>query len=109
MFWLLLVLDFIWLVGHGDNTRTFIVRAYVFGELLDRTVSLERCTFAFVDDNDLQYGISRKQIEIETANEVKRIMSDDINRRIEEKREKVNEYVNETAPWYKSIVNDVDE
>ena len=91
-----------------EKKRTFIVRAYVFGDLLDRTVSLERCTFDFVDDNDLQYGISKKQIETATANEVKRIMSDDIQKRFNDKKAKVEDYVNTETPWYKSIIDSVD-
>lgn len=53
--------------GAAGRDRNYVVKAYVFGDYLDRNVSLERGAFNFQRDSDLIYGISQAQIEARAA------------------------------------------
>jgi hypothetical protein len=61
-----------------------------------------------VRDNDLFYGISQNQIERKASAIAKEAIGEEITARQEKKRERVNTYVDEEAPWHRQILKDVD-
>ena len=94
----------------GDQTRrrNYILKAYVFGPYLDTNVLLERAAFSFQRDTDLLLGISQSQIEAEAAQLTKAAVLDQVVTRQEKKRERLQSYVEEQAPWYKPLLKAVD-
>lgn len=94
--------------GSAIHEKNYIVRAYVFSPYLDRYVSLERGGFEFQMENDLQNGISQVDIERHSAMIAKEAVGLDIRGRQEKKRERVQSYVDDEAPWHKSILEKID-
>lgn len=94
--------------GEVDSTRNYIIKAYVFGPYLDRNVSLERGGFEFQMDSDLILGIGQTQIEQDAATIAREAMGADITFRQEKKKERVQSYVDEEAPWHKAILEKID-
>lgn len=94
--------------GAVNHERNYIVKAYVFGRYLDQNVSLERGGFEFQMDNDILHGISQVEIESRSANIAKDAVGSDIVVRQEKKRDRVQMYVDEEAPWHKGILDKVD-
>jgi hypothetical protein len=91
-----------------NHERNYIVKAYVFSPYLDQHVSLERGGFEFQMENDLLFGISQVQIESQSANIAKDAVGSDIAVRQARKRERVQLYVDEKAPWHKGILKKTD-
>ncbi len=94
--------------GEIDHERNYIIKAYVFGPYLDRNVSLERGGFEFQMENDLVLGIGQIQIEQDTALIAREAMGADITFRQQRKKERVQTYVDEEAPWHKTILEKID-
>ena len=94
--------------GETDRERNFIIKAYVFGSYLDHNVSLERGGFEFQMENDLILGISQAQIEQDAALIAREAMGTDITFRQQRKKERVQKYVDEEAPWHKTILEKID-
>jgi anti-sigma regulatory factor (Ser/Thr protein kinase) len=94
--------------GEADGTRNYIIKAYVFGFYLDRHVSLERGGFEFQMESDLHFGIGQAQIEQDAAAIAREAMGVDITSRQEKKKELVQSYVDEEAPWHKAILEKID-
>lgn len=96
--------------GSSDEKsgRNFIVMVYVFGGYLDEHVSLERGGFDFHRESDLLYGISQRDIEQQASEFARRSVGDDVAERRERKIERARIYVRDEAPWYSSIINEVD-
>lgn len=94
--------------GEVDSARNYIIKAYVFGPYLDRNVSLERGGFEFQMDSDLILGIGQTQIEQDAATIAREAMGADITFRQEKKKERVQSYVDEEAPWHKAILEKID-
>jgi hypothetical protein len=94
--------------GEMDHARNYIIKAYVFGSYLDRNVSLERGGFEFQMDTDLILGIGQTEIERDAAGIAKEAMGADITLRQEKKKEHVQAYVDEEAPWHKTILENID-
>ena len=88
--------------------RNYIVKAYVFGPYLDRHVSLERGGFEFDMENELLFGIAQVDIERVVAEVAQQAVGSDIALRQERKRERVHTYVDEEAPWLKTILREID-
>ena len=88
--------------------RNYIVKAYVFGAYLDRNVSLERGAFEFHMETELVLGIAQAQIERRVAEVAQKAVGHDIGLRQDRKRERIQTYVDEEAPWHKDILRDVD-
>jgi hypothetical protein len=88
--------------------RNYIVKAYVFAAYLDRHVSLERGGFEFKMENDLLHGISQVDIEKQSAQIAKEAVGADIVGRQEKKKECFRSYVEEEAPWHKTLVETID-
>lgn len=95
--------------NDGKITKNYIIKAYVSGEYLNKTVSLERETFNF-DKNvpDKFYPLSQSEIEKEVALEVKKLFTDEVKMRVEKKVNRIHEYVNSSAPWHKVYLKDLD-
>jgi hypothetical protein len=94
--------------GEMDHARNYIIKAYVFGSYLDRNVSLERGGFEFQMETDLILGIGQTEIERDAAAIAKEAMGADIALRQEKKKEHVQSYVDEEAPWHKTILEKID-
>lgn len=91
-----------------DSERNYIIKAYVFGSYLDRNVSLERGGFEFHMESDLNFGIAQAEIERKAAAIAKKSVGPDITSRQEKKKERVQSYVDEEAPWHKEILSKID-
>jgi Histidine kinase-, DNA gyrase B-, and HSP90-like ATPase len=91
--------------GQGRN---YIVKAYVFSPYLDRNVSLERGGFEFQMEDDLLQGVSQVDIEKQSARIAKDAVGLEILVRQDRKKERIQSYVDEEAPWHKSILKDID-
>ncbi len=102
--------DFYEKTSNGEliHNRNYIIKAYVFGQYLDRNVSLERAGFEFQMDNDILLGISQHNIESSSAEIAKIAVGNDIVLRQEKKKEHIQNYVDSEAPWHKSIVDKID-
>jgi len=94
--------------GAIDRERNYIIKAYVFGPYLDCNVSLERGGFEFQMDSDLILGIGQAEIERGAAAIAKESVGTDIKLRQEKKKERVQSYVDEEAPWHKEILSTID-
>ena len=94
--------------GEIDRERNYIIKAYVFGSYLDRNVSLERGGFEFHMESDLYLGIAQAEIERDAASIAKKAMGADIKIRQEKKKERVQSYVDEEAPWHKAMLDKID-
>jgi hypothetical protein len=94
--------------GEIDRERNYIIKAYVFGPYLDRNVSLERAGFEFQMESDLVLGIAQAEIERNAAEITRAAMGSDITFRQEKKMELVQSYVDEEAPWHKTMLDKID-
>ena len=94
--------------GDADRERNYIIKAYVFGPYLDRNVSLERGGFEFQLESDLILGIGQVEIERDAAAVAKDAVGVDITFRQEKKKERVQSYVDDEAPWHKDILSKID-
>lgn len=90
--------------GDESRRRNYILKAYIFGQYLDSNVLLERGAFAFSKDSDLALGISQSQIEDQAARLAKDAVSAQVVSRQERKRERIQGYVEERAPWHKALL-----
>ena len=96
------------MTGQEVRDRNYIVKAYVFGPYLDRQVSLERGGFEFAMENELLLGIAQIDIERVVAEIAQQAVGSDIALRQERKRQRVHTYVDEEAPWLKTILREID-
>jgi len=90
------------------HERNYVIKAYVFGPYLDRNVSLERGGFEFQMEPDLVFRIGQAEIEREAAAIAKEALGTEITSRQEKKKERVQSYVDEEAPWHKEILKTID-
>lgn len=88
--------------------KNYTVKAYVIGEYLDKNVSIERDAFTFPKDNDLYSELTQSVIEKDASLIAKEYFSDSINDRFKEKKQKIYDYVNNSAPWHKTLLCDID-
>lgn len=88
--------------------RNYIIKAYVFGSYLDQHVSLERGGFEFAVDNDLLFGIAQTDIEKDAAAVARDAAGAVVTLRQEKKKERVQAYVDDEAPWHKELLHKVD-
>ena len=94
--------------GESVSERNYILKAYVFGPYLDRHVSLERGGFEFQKERDLHHGIGQAEIEEKSAAIAKGAVGTDVVGRQEKKRERVQTYVEEEAPWHRVLLEKID-
>ena len=94
--------------GSENRDRNYVVKAYVSGNYLDKHVSLERAGFEFNKEGDLICEISQTDIEKQAAEISRAAIGDEITARQEKKKEQVRSYVDDEAPWHRSIFESVD-
>ncbi|HMW55136.1 ATP-binding protein [Accumulibacter sp.] len=95
--------------GEIDRERNYIVKAYVFGPYLDRHVSVERGGFEFpMQGRDLCHGIAQNQIESGAAVIARAAVGEDVALRQQRKKECVQAYVDDEAPWHKTLLEKID-
>lgn len=92
----------------ASRDRNYVVKAYVFGDYLDRNVSLERGAFNFQRDSDLIYGISQSQIEARAAEVARDAVGQEISARRERKAARIEQYIASEAPWHRELSRDAD-
>ncbi|MGO0305022.1 ATP-binding protein [Endozoicomonas acroporae] len=98
-------------VGKEKTDRNFIIKVYVSGEYLDQHVSLERGGFDFQKekkDSDLDFGIAQSEIEVSAAELAISAVSNDVQARRERKTQRIKNYVEEQAPWHRSLMGKID-
>lgn len=93
--------------GDESRRRNYILKAYVFGDYLDENVLLERGAFAFGKESDLLLGISQSAIEAKAAELAKNAVASQVVSRQERKRERIQSYVEERAPWHKALLRTI--
>ncbi len=94
--------------GNGSSARNYIVKAYVFSPFLDQHVSLERGAFDLESGGELLYGIGQADIDQSTAEIAKEALGSEIRLRQQKKIEDVQSYVDNDAPWHKTILPSLD-
>jgi len=94
--------------GQAARDRNYVIKAYVFGSYLDRHVSLERGGFEFGVEKDLQLGIGRRQIGEQAAAIAREVMGVEVSSRSERKRKRVQSYVDQHAPWHRTLMKSAD-
>lgn len=92
-------------IGQQKN---FSVLVCVMGDYLDKNVSTERDSFVFSKEPDAFYDLSQTEIEREAAIIAELCFHESMSSRFKEKEQRVVSYVNETAPWHKTLLNDID-
>ena len=90
--------------GSENRERNYIVKSYVFGDYLDENVSLERGGFEFGSEGDMLHQVGQEDIERKSAEIARAAIGEEITARRERKRQRVEAYVDEDAPWHKSIL-----
>jgi len=93
---------------EGEAARNFIVKAYVFGDYLDRNVSFERGAFNFQKDQDLIYGISQSQLERCAAEIAREAVGQEVSDRRARKLDRIRAYIDNDAPWHRTIGKEAD-
>lgn len=91
-----------------ESNRGFIIKAYVLGTYLDTNVSVERGRFKFGKSPEISYPIGRLMIEKEAATIAASAVEPTMKTRLAKKREHVQSYVDNKAPWYKENLPKVD-
>lgn len=94
--------------SESTQGKNYIIKTYVFSNYLDENVSLERGSFEFQVETDVLLGISQTQIESKAAEISKSAVGEDIKARQEKKKERVQQYVDDSAPWHKELVKEID-
>lgn len=95
-------------ITKDGQQKNYTVKVYVQGEYLDDNVTTERDGFYFGKEEDLLSELSERAIYKEAAAIAKEYFSLAIKERFEEKKKKVEHYVFSSAPWNKTMLNDVD-
>ena len=92
-----------------DDKGNYVLKAYVMGDYLDENVSVERSQFNFADDDETQlYPVSRNHIGDDVAKMLRTKMKTELKPRSDRKLEKVQEYVDESAPWNRHLLGELD-
>ena len=94
--------------NESGKDKNYIIKAYVFGDYLDRNVSLERGAFSFQNDSDLVYGISQAEIERAAAAVGQQVVGHEISARRERKQSRIAAYIDTNAPWHRSLSQEAD-
>lgn len=95
-------------ITENGTQKNYMIKAYVQGKYLDDNVTTERDGFNFGKEDDIYSDLSERQIMKTTSLIIKKYFSDDIEKRYNDKKQKVEHYVYTTAPWNKTLLKDVD-
>ena len=97
--------------GEEKQPVNYRIQAYVYGDYLNEHVDLERNSFAFQTSSENQkslFDLSDKDIERSVAeNLVYQKLKDILEPEKQKRRNKVYDYVDKKAPYYKTLVNDL--
>lgn len=91
-----------------SSGRNFVIKAYVFSDYLNDSVSLERGEFRFQTDADLLNGVSQNDIEQKAAEIALSAVGAEIAERKKRKEVRIAEYVANDAPWHRVLAREVD-
>lgn len=90
-------------------SRNYIIIAYIWGKYLDDNVTFDRGRFNFpAEGSDMVYPLSQHDIEKQSANIVEAVFKGEVQTRRQSRRETLKKYIDESAPWYKSYLKDLD-
>lgn len=98
----------------SGKQKNYTVKAYVLGKFLDDNVTVERDGFKINperlgrEEGEVFADVSEIEIEKAAAKVVKEYFAEEVGKRSDEKRAKIINYINESAPWHRSLINDVD-
>ena len=95
-------------ITENGTQKNYMIKAYVQGQYLDDNVTTERDGFNFAKDDDIYSDLSEKHIMKAVSLIIKGYFSEDIEKRYNDKKQKVEHYVYTTAPWNKTLLKDVD-
>lgn len=94
---------------ENKTKRNYIIKTYILGEYLDSNVSLERETFDFPKESkDMYFPFGQADIERKASEISKEAFGEDVQVRVQKKSEQIRNYVNESAPWHKAYLNELD-
>lgn len=91
-----------------DPVSKYIVKAYVFGDYLDRNVSVERGGFEFGNDLNLFESIGKENIEKQAAEIARRAIGKEYDTRKSKKLERAQKFVDSDAIWLKNVLAESD-
>lgn len=102
--------DTLFEINEKGQQRNYTVTVCVLGKYLDLNVNMERDAFTFSNakENDVFVDLAQVEIEREAGHIAKSCFQQSMDDRFEEKRKKVIGYVNNIAPWNKTLLNDID-
>lgn len=97
-------------VETDDKTsRNYIIIAYILGKYLDDNVTFDRGKFNFpAEGSDIFYPLSQHDIEKQSANIVEAVFKGEVQTRRQSRRETLKKYIDESAPWHKPYLKDLD-
>lgn len=95
-------------INKSGAQKNYMIKAYVQGDYLDKNVTTERDGFNFGKEDDIYSDLSEKRIMKAVASIVKEYFQEDIEKRYNDKKQKVEHYVCSSAPWNKTLLKDVD-
>lgn len=90
------------------SKKNYSIKAYTMGPYLDLNVTYQRNSFNFADsDEEPMFPHSKKAIEKNVSMLVNDRFIDEVNLRRNKKVNAVRKYVEETAPWHKQLVDEL--
>nr|WP_051567517.1 ATP-binding protein [Draconibacterium orientale] len=93
----------------NGSKKNYIIKTYVLGDYLDSNVSTERETFDFHrDGSSIYFPYSQIEIETNAALITKEVFGTDVQIRTEKKSQRIRNYVNNSAPWHKVYLPDLE-
>lgn len=95
-------------IVENDVQKNYMIKAYVQGDYLDENVTKERDGFNFGKEDNICFDFSEQNIMTNVALIVKEYFNCDIEKRFNEKKQKVEHYVYSSAPWNKTLLLEVD-
>ena len=93
---------------HDENDRRYTIKAYVFSTYLDANVSVERGGFSFGKNPEVSFPVGQSEIEEAVAEIAASTVESAMKIRQDKKREHIQSYVDNKAPWYKGTLSEVD-
>ena len=89
-----------------DEDKLFVFRVYVSGNYLDQNVTCERTDFVFADSNELNIGgeVTGDQLREQILKNVKNQLDAYLKVVREEKKETIQNFVNNEAPQYRPLL-----